>query len=295
MSPPNSTPLPLNPWGIVNLRNGASGGLPSGLANGSVKAWLDIPAKQSNSTRSNIYQSLNKMSYPISNLAWPHPVKTLVTKDVARTWGNDCRLTRKYDGVFAVREVAGYTLLGEIVRPKSGGMFTASDQALMAECGEFFAAFDCVGCFGCSIAHESTHTRVSRLNLLPDWPAEFGCVIAETVTDIDDVLAAGGEGIVRQEWRAPYGQITACKRGEIYLCQVTEAPGQSQSAKVRILAAESGDRAGIIDGVTTSVRFGGGKADRIHVGSIVRVESVGLTSVGKIREGKLASEWLVKQ
>ena len=72
-------------------------------------------------------------------------------------------------------------------------------------------------------------------------------------------------------------------------------PTPIQPAKVRILAAESGDRAGIIDGVATSVRFGGGKADRIHVGSIVRVESVGLTSVGKIREGKLASEWLVKQ
>ena len=234
------------------------------------------------------------MSYPISTLNWPHPAKSLVTREVARSWSpSDCRLTRKYDGEFSVREISGLTLLGEIVRPKSGGLFTLADKILLSEHGEFFAAFDCVGVNGVSIAERPTIDRVHFLKTIDFafFPTRF---MAESVTGIDAVLEAGGEGIVRQEWSAPYGQITVCKRGEIYICQVTAAPGQSQSAQVRILAAESGDRSGIIEGVTTGVRFGGGKADRIAVGSIVRVEGMGLTSVGKIREPKLASDWLIQ-
>jgi hypothetical protein len=42
------------------------------------------------------------------------------------------------------------------------------------------------------------------------------------------------------------------------------------------------------------VKMGGGKCDQVRIGSIIRVEGLGLTDLGKIREPRACREWLVK-
>ena len=68
----------------------------------------------------------------------PHPRKTLVTREVARGWSPEQFLIqRKYDGELARVKVgtthaAGAVVLAEFMRPRSGGLFTASDRAMHA-------------------------------------------------------------------------------------------------------------------------------------------------------------------
>ena len=221
---------------------------------------------------------------------WKHPVKTLVDRQTARQWPHDhCRITRKYDGEFCVREVAGRTLLGELVKPKSGGLFTIGDRKRL-EHFNFFAAFDCVTANGKSIAHLPMNDRLFQMEVaLSRYSDEFPLIIAKTVTDIDAVFAAGGEGVVRNEWSEPYGKITVCKAGEIYLCRVCSIGG-SQSVGIEIVEVQPG-------GITPKpcfVPLRGGKCDQVRVGSLIRVSGMGLTNDGKIREPQPCRDWLVQ-
>jgi hypothetical protein len=55
---------------------------------------------------------------------------------------------------------------------------------------------------------------------------------------------------------------------------------------------------GICDDATGAdrgkVTLRGGKCDQVRIGSIIRVEGMGLTSVGKIRQPQPCREWIVK-
>jgi hypothetical protein len=232
----------------------------------------------------------------ISTLHWSHPVKQLVPITTARQWPSQhCRLTRKYDGEFCVREIGGRTLLGELVKYKSGGFFTAEDRRILDAHGELFAAWDCVAIDGQSIANQPLSMRDAVLESFRAVIWDNWIIAAAIITDVDAVLASGAEGVVRNEWHAPYGKITVCKRGEIYLCQVVCRPGSSQSVPVQIISAESGSNDGIVQGKITFVPMRGGKCDQVKQGSLVRIEGLGLTDDGRIREPNTASNWLVKE
>jgi hypothetical protein len=224
---------------------------------------------------------------------WQHPVKDLVHLATALRWPKEnCRITRKYDGEFCVREIAGRTILGELVKPKSGGFFTAYDMLLLKQFGEFFAGFDCVAIDGQSIAHlPLSHRQVSLIRAVWNEPENviLAALVIENSGSIESVFAAGGEGVVRNEWSAPYGQILVCKVGEIYLCRVCSIGG-SQSVGIEVLDVQP-------VGVAPKpcfVPLRGGKCDHVRVGSIIRVEGMGLTNDGKIRQPNPAREWLVK-
>lgn len=102
------------------------------------------------------------------------------------------------------------------------------------------------------------------------------------------VLNHGGEGVVAKAWDAPYGEMHACKRVESYQCVITRTGG-TQSVE-------------IADACTMAPRghvaLRGGKCDRVRVGTIIKVEGLGLTVAGRIREPRpckdTSQSWLVR-
>jgi len=217
----------------------------------------------------------------------PHPRKTIV-----QSFPVGGRRTRKYDGEFSVIELAGCTVLAERVTAKSGAFLTAEDRALIAQHGAFYAAFDVVSHDGQSVRHFNTAWRVDILNqILP--PSNIRpqavngfvpVILAETVTEsAEAVMARGGEGVCWQDWSAPYGEMQVIKAAEIFVCKVT---GRSAGQSVFIADAATGEARG-------AVALRGGKCDQVRAGSIIRVEGMGLTDAGKIRQPNPCREWLV--
>lgn len=212
-----------------------------------------------------------------------HPRKTIVTREQARQWSpSEYLKLRKYDGCFAMRKLGGAVLLGELVSARSGAFLTASDRALIAAHTSFFAAFSLAELGGRDMLAQDTKTRWRALQgLARGFPADM--VIAETVTDTEAVFAAGGEGVCAHRWSDPWPDMLACKVNGIYLCVVKET-GSTQS--VRIADAATGQDRG-------SVKLGGGKVDQVRVGSVLRVECMGETESGKLRQPVACSDWLV--
>lgn len=218
----------------------------------------------------------------------PHPRKTIV-----QSFPAGGRRTRKYDGEFSVIVVAGCTVLAERVTAKSGAFLTAEDRALIAQHGAFYAAFDVVIQDGQSIRHFNTAWRVDVLNqILPASQSRphaangfVPIILAETVTEsAESVIARGGEGVCWQDWSAPYGEMQVIKAASIYVCRVRQAAAGTQS--VFIVDAVTGEDRG-------KVALRGGKCDQVRAGSIIRVEGIGLTDAGKIRQPNPCREWLV--
>lgn len=208
------------------------------------------------------------------------PSKTLCTLEQAMAWGSG-RMTRKMDGEFEAREINGLTVAGQLMRPKSGGFFTASDKARMALKGEFWVALDIV----------SNDTTLVRLGQLIELTHSFDGTtqtIVEPVENIADCMAGGAEGCVWQGWDWPYGQILAYKARWEGRCVVTGHCGGSQS--MTIADAATGQPRG-------RITLRGGRCDRVRVGSIIKVNGMSLTDDGKIREPVLDNDapdsWLV--
>ena len=129
---------------------------------------------------------------------------------------------------------------------------------------------------------------------------------------LEAVLAAGGEGVVAKDWNSPYSApMFACKRLETFLCVVTGFCGGTQSVAMARMVEGSwlrveGENAGLStlnSQLSTTVPCGhvalrGGKCDQVRVGSIIKVEGMGLTAAGMIREPRVcrdtATSWLVK-
>lgn len=198
-----------------------------------------------------------------------HPKKTIVPLEAGLAWGNDGAIfEEKLDGKFTVREVAGGILAGELMPDGS------------------FIAWDCVEFDGVDIRGDGAAWRLyicSRLckqNGLPCVQcAAFGGDL------LREVLARGGEGIVRKMPNASYYEpMTACKRSSIYVCRVVSiGPGQS----VEIVDAETGLGRG-------RVALRGGKADQVRHGSVIRVEAMSQYESGALRQPNPCREWLVK-
>jgi hypothetical protein len=80
--------------------------------------------------------------------------------------------------------------------------------------------------------------------------------------------------------------MLCCKVNTIYEC-ITGPTGSTQS--VEVFDADTGAARG-------RVKLGGGKCDKINAsgGSRIRVEGLGLTDDGKIREPRPCREWFLK-
>lgn len=213
------------------------------------------------------------------------PVKTLVPLTDGMKWGAgifglpswNVRFEEKLDGEFHVRQVGESVFVGELLRKEGGRFF----------------AFDCLVLEGQSIREWPLRARLEALGRFsfprPDTGRHGGELLAR-------VLARGGEGIVAKDLDARYGEMWACKRLDTWLCTVT-GMGGSQSVEISMdgnaapLKAEIGQPCG-------RVSLPGGKVDLVRVGSVIKVEGMGLTDAGKIREPRLCKDtpdsWLVK-
>ena len=202
------------------------------------------------------------------------PIKTLCTLAEAQAWGTTGRISRKYDGIFEVREIGGVTVAGQLMRPKSGGMFTAGDRVRMACHGEFWVALDIV-------SQEPLFTRMAAFLDICRTLNGTSETIAETVTDIAACMASGAEGVCWQSWDWPYGQILAHKARWEGIVRVSRPPGWTQS--VEIEDAATGQPRG-------KLPLRGGKCDRVRVGSLLKVTAMCITDAGKLREPVLDSD-----
>jgi predicted DNA-binding WGR domain protein len=214
----------------------------------------------------------------------PHPSKEIVNLATMRNYSpQDYLIQRKMDGSLARRDVAGATLLGELVTARSGAFLTAADKALIAKHGSFFAAFTVEAVAGENMLNRSTRERWGILcSYVASFPADV--VLCDTVIDVEACMASGAEGVVAHAWGGTWADGMLCHKAEsIYFCTVT-AIGGTQSAEIRVEQT----------GATCRVKMGGGAIDRIRVGSRVRIAGMGLTDAGKIRQPTLCREYLAK-
>lgn len=213
-----------------------------------------------------------------------HPRKQIVNIATMRSFSpQDYLIQRKYDGELATRELAGAVLLGELVKYKSGGFFTEDDKVLITQYGEFFAAFTVAAVHGENILHRPTR---ERWGILCSFAAQFppDIILAGPVDDVETQFLNNIEGICAHDWDAPWGNMFCVKVNTIFVCRVT-ATGGTQS--VGICDAETGQDRG-------HVKLGGGKCDNVRTGTVIRVEAMGLTDAGKLRQPVPCRDWLVK-
>lgn len=203
------------------------------------------------------------------------------------------RIEEKLDGEFAVAthsdRGAGESesvLAGETIKRKSGGLYTTQTRAGLATHGSCFVAFDILRYHGQDVTYLPLRDRLTLFYEVAR-AGGFATVrtphLTETAAQFyDRIIADGGEGIVIKDLAAPYGEMWACKRGEIHLCKLTRI-GSTQS--VGICDAQSGQDRG-------NIKLGGGRCDQVRVGSLIRVEAMGETDSGKLRQPVPCREWL---
>lgn len=222
------------------------------------------------------------------NLEALKPRKKIVPlQDFQKLSSREYLIQRKYDGEFATREIMfkgeRFTLLGEKLRAKSSGLFDWKDKALLKRhYGSFFVAFS-VDLPGATNRDRWLKLSEIALSFTED------CYLADTVSDASFCMESGGEGVCAHAWDAPWGEMLCVKQLNTWLCKVT-AIGFTQS--VEIADAATGEPRG-------NVKLGGGKCDRVRVGSVIKIEGMGLSDSGKIREPRPCADtetsWLVSQ
>ncbi len=228
----------------------------------------------------------------------PHPNKTLIPfAERSQLECSDGLLTRKYDGETGDRRLenvqimvasprrGNVRLLGEFMRTEiSGHFYTAADRAMFRSHPQgWFAVFRIMEIEGVNVIGWSTRQqRMLLCDMQHDFPPDM--ILAELVKDIGYVIGQGAEGVCWCDWEAPFGEMLCVKQNQIYNCRVTRT---DSTQSVGICDAETGADRG-------NVKMGGGACDQIRVGSIVRIEGVGLTVKGLIREPKKCREYLVQ-
>jgi hypothetical protein len=203
-----------------------------------------------------------------------HPTKCIVPVETAlREWNVAGGLVQeKKDGQFAIIQVEDFVITAEKMR--DGGIW----------------AFDLVTLAGRDMRGEPLGTRWRELIARAGTLTAFGIKIVPSAkgevgnTFLASILAAGGEGAVRKSWLSLYWTpMEAAKRGGIWICRVASTGG---TQSVGIVDAETGADRG-------RVALRGGKCDQVRVNSIIRVEGLNLTELGKIRQPVPARCWLV--
>ena len=220
----------------------------------------------------------------------PHPKKTLISaaEMQARIISDGGNAQRKYDCELGRLDIGGGTvLLGEKMRRKSGGFYTAADLAMFEKFPQgWFAAFTVETWGGGNMLIRS---ELDRQRILSSLTLPAGVIIAERVYNVADCMDSGAEGVVWRAWDAPWSAgMLCCKQLGIWPCRIIKTGG---TQSVQIADAATGELRG-------NLKLGGGKVDRVRVGSIVKVEGLGLTNDGFIREPRpckdTADSWLVK-
>lgn len=202
-----------------------------------------------------------------------HPSKVVIPVEQAFvTWKNDGSIFQeKLDGKFHLKSVAGGVLAGE-----------------MMPSGEFFA-WDCVRYAGEDLRACELMTRLNAMNILC---RNNGVRIVESSFDgtvlLRSVLDRGGEGVVKKSPHASYYlPMIAAKRVQVFICRVSSVGGKQSVGIVDNLTGQDRGRVSLF----------GGKADRIRVGSILKVEAYGETASGLLREPRPDKDspesWLV--
>jgi len=213
----------------------------------------------------------------------PYPNKKLVTLAEARQWASaDYLIQRKYDGDLATRKLGNAVLLGQLMRAKSGAFLNDEDRALIAAHGSFFVAFTVMELDGQNMLAVDTRTRnAALLTLSGEFPAD---VVMAGAVSVPESIPADVEGYCAHAWGDSWGNMLAVKQASIYVCRVSSTGG---TQSVGIVDAGTGEPRG-------NVKLGGGKIDRVRVGSVIRVEGMGLTDKGLIRQPVCCREWLVE-
>lgn len=215
------------------------------------------------------------------------PRKTVVTVLDGLQWRDDGQSLYqvKEDGEFSTRTGDGsYELAVEQMRDGR------------------FVAFDIIQHPGQDIRTWPLRERWGLLNSLQPQIERTGGRIVESSPNgaelLQRVLANGGEGIVRKIWNAPYGHMEACKRIQTWRCAVTGFCGGTQSVTIAILPPFHQPHNDAELKPSGRLPLRGGKCDQVRIGSIIKVEGLGLTAAGLIREPRPCKDtptsWLLK-
>ncbi len=232
------------------------------------------------------------------------PQKRCVTVAQGLAWRSSLyQVSRKYDGCFETRaiQVGGISavLAVERMKFKAGGMFTASDRSNFDRFGVWDAAWDVLDIGGLDLRNAPLRVRWAQLcAMAPLFKTLPGLLLAESGPGGDFVgacLAAGAEGACAKDWNSPWGEIMlACKPLQTFLCVVTGFVGGGQSVTMARTHGGNFDRGEFCGGIALR----GGKIERVRIGSIIKVECLGTTPNGMLREARpcsdTASSWLVK-
>lgn len=204
------------------------------------------------------------------------PRKIIVPLAEARHWraGGNFLFQIKMDGRFEVIERDGYTMAAELMRDG-----TRYAHTLLGVPGQSLQNVNLREAMP-ELRRIVPRFQDVKIRLCPEFSGGEG---------LEAALAAGHEGGVAKDLDAPYGEMLCCKRIWEGLACVTGFCGGTQS--VTIADAATGEPRG-------KIALRGGKIDRVRVGSVLKVQGMGLTERGLIREPRLCADapdsWLVK-
>lgn len=218
------------------------------------------------------FLNLKNFNLMIPNIQ--HPRKECVPLAVGLAWRDDGAIYQeKMDGRFMTRTILG-------------GAVLAGEQMRSGE----FVCWDCVA-FGYQDIRSTPFFE--RLKIAQGICQDVGLRMATVSHDgaalLGMVLAGGGEGVVRKLPGAAYfDTMQACKRLESWRCMVTALNYATGGAD-------------IVDAATGEARGTVPLRDRVtacRVGSLVKVEGLGLHASGKVREPRVcrdsATSWLIQ-
>ena len=216
------------------------------------------------------------------------PTKQMVTREQMQAVidGGKHLVTRKYDGESCEQPIGNVTLLYEFVRQRSGAFLTASDRAaLERHGGRFYVALTVASVGGVSVLDKPADWRWSMLQAMA-WRNQLpGIVMPKTVSSVEAAFAAGAEGVCAVPWDSPWGSMLCVKQNIIVQCRVTGFVAGTQS--VTIADVQTGQDLG-------KIALRGGKCDQVKIGSVIRVEAMGKTDSGKLRQPNPCSDWILK-
>jgi hypothetical protein len=211
------------------------------------------------------------------------PRKTVVPLAIGLSWEHDGAIYQeKIDGVFTGREFGGGPMM-------AGGALLAGDTLP----GGRFVAWDCLAFDGQDLR---SIPAWERLNVLIAVCRRFEVRRAQESMNggalLQDVLARGGEGVVRKLAAASYfDPMEAAKRVQTWRCVVMALDYSAGGAAI----AERMEDGRLEDRGTVPLR---NRAMACRVGSLVKVEGMELTAAGKIREPRPCKDtetsWLIQ-
>jgi hypothetical protein len=230
------------------------------------------------------------------------PRKTILPLAEGLRWRGDGQhiFTRKYDGTFGTLDVQSpmskvqCLLIGEWMRPKSGGLFTAQDKELFNRRGpsglppetqskEFFVAHSVAAMDGQNLLREPAKVRWKLLNSISSVlcaSASPRCIIAESGSGgefVEAVIAAGGEGVCAVNAESPWGEMFVVKPRQEFKLEICGKDPWTSGVFLR--DPVSGEARGKCPARS---RF-----ESLRIGQMVEVSALGLTGKGLLREARL--------